>query len=333
MSAFLEFSLRDAAAAEAGASDYFFELANQDKVVYKCRSDGSALEVSQDRDIEESTGGIIWETSFLLADWLIMQQKSSALASGPLAASANPSILEVGSGCGLLGLALAKDMTAGRVVLTETDEALSNLQLNVAANLETHAESFRFRTSSEKDGRRSRVAAARLRWDVASDRSAVTTDHGSKFDLIVGTDVIFNVQLVRPLLDSMLAFCHARTEVYLCVQERCAAAHAELLRVAPDLFSFEDKTDELRGCKGSVGRVATELECYLFKLVVRARRADEEEEDDDEEEEEEEEEEEGEGDSKKQEKKSKKKKTKKKKKERQQKSDGEANDGKKDSKR
>ena len=139
-----------AATSEDGAGGYFFELANRDEVVYRCGDGVTKLHVGQDRDIVGCTGGIVWETAFLLANYLrthpwsgaasssssssSASSSSSSSASSFPSSSSDPSVLEVGAGCGLLGLAMAKDVTTGPVVMTEAPEAMVNLTSNVDRN-------------------------------------------------------------------------------------------------------------------------------------------------------------------------------------------------------
>ena len=75
-----------------------FELANAPAVTYRCRG-GQCITVRQDREAKVHTGGIVWETAFLLALFLEQQQRGSAGVGAR-------HVLEVGAGCGLLGMVL-----------------------------------------------------------------------------------------------------------------------------------------------------------------------------------------------------------------------------------
>ncbi len=56
--------------ASAGdAATTFFEMANSNTIEYRC-SGGSLLSIKQDRNIKNCTGGIVWETAFLLGTFL-----------------------------------------------------------------------------------------------------------------------------------------------------------------------------------------------------------------------------------------------------------------------
>ena len=112
------------------------------------------------------------------------------------------------------------------------------------------------------------LIAATLRWNVATDAPAARAAHAPRgFDVIVGADVVcandsasccgvlavtvtrlierrdedpplgaprtvslgrFAIELVRPMLDAARALGHARSVVFICVQERDADAHAEV---------------------------------------------------------------------------------------------------------
>ena len=59
----------DASLASHDAASMFFEMANTNHVEYKCKS-GSMLKLRQDRAVQNCTGGIIWETAFLLGTFM-----------------------------------------------------------------------------------------------------------------------------------------------------------------------------------------------------------------------------------------------------------------------
>ena len=57
------------AVANGEAANVFFEMANSERVQYKCKN-GAIVDVKQARNIQNSTGGIVWETAFMLATFL-----------------------------------------------------------------------------------------------------------------------------------------------------------------------------------------------------------------------------------------------------------------------
>jgi predicted nicotinamide N-methyase len=171
------------------------------------------------------------------------------------ARSGAPRVLEVGSGCGLLGLVLGH--LGAQVVLSEAAEAMQILTSNVdkkrnRQNLPPHAS----------------VRALKLDWTSETDISALQTlDVPAPFDVIVGTDVIFNITLVEPLLRLLHRASHANTTVWLCMQERCPDAHKTLLELAPKYFQVHDRSADLAEAPGC--KCAAELDCFLLCLTCR----------------------------------------------------------------
>ena len=189
-----------------------FELANAPAVTYRCRG-GQRVTIRQDREAKVHTGGIVWETAFLLGLFL---EHQPAFAPAARALEKKPHrVLEVGAGCGLLGVVLA---AAGcDVVLTEHPIALPNLQHNVASCGAGVAE---------------RARVAQLNWCEAKDVRDVRDAQRARgcpatFDTIVGTDVVFSEQLVAPLLRSVHALAADHTTVWLCLQVRTRPAADE----------------------------------------------------------------------------------------------------------
>jgi len=229
---------------DINAGEVFFELANEKLVGYRTKS-GHLVEVAQTPNIKDSTGGIVWETSFFLSTFI----EESALASLP-----GKSVLEVGAGCGLLGLVLAYN--GCDVVCTEATETLSVLQGNFTDGV----------TSSVKKAGGS-IRAQLLRWEEPSDRVALSTDPDTPidFDVILGTDVFFDKALVAPLLETMVSLAHRDTVVWLCFQERCAAAHDELLKLAPSYFNAVENASERLAATPGCAAAAT-LDCWLLRL-------------------------------------------------------------------
>eukprot|EP01062_Namystynia_karyoxenos_P048011 TRINITY_DN36431_c0_g1_i2.p2 TRINITY_DN36431_c0_g1~~TRINITY_DN36431_c0_g1_i2.p2 ORF type:complete len:280 (+),score=53.07 TRINITY_DN36431_c0_g1_i2:60-842(+) len=105
---------------DLGVAGRLFELANSSAVRFSVG--GQSVTVVQQPSVE-GTGGVIWETSYALAIQLapLLQQAPGALR-----------VLEVGAGCGLCGIALAR--LGADVVVTEQESAMGNLGENVRRN-------------------------------------------------------------------------------------------------------------------------------------------------------------------------------------------------------
>jgi Lysine methyltransferase len=233
--------------------DIFFELANASEILYRVRksSDYSSLKFQQDMSAcEQHTGGIIWETSYLLLEYLVEQKVSNNVELGRT--------LELGAGVGFLGQCLAAEQCCHPIlVLTEAAEVVENLNFNASAN----------RSVVEKNAD-CQVSVQTLDWtrykkDIYSSADCIQPH---SFDTLLGTDVIFATHLVEPLLQTAAYLSHSATIWYLCVQIRCAAAHELFLNKAPDYgFSVENISNKAFASKRCAwGNV---LDCFLFRIT------------------------------------------------------------------
>lgn len=238
-------------------ADKFFELANSPLVCYSIDSTPEKLiKVRQTSNCETHTGGIVWETAYLLANYLLITHKEKTSLGR---------LLEVGSGCGLLGLILAANERCSKVVMTETTEVIDSLRQNVEMNI------------SPLNGscQRESIAVQRLRWDqyendiIYCQKSCHDLDPHS-FDTVIGTDVIFSERLVKPLLKTIRKMVHEKSHIYICVQIRCADAHDLFLKKASKYgFKTQDCTNELEGFPAL--KWGIEMECKLFHITLNSQ--------------------------------------------------------------
>jgi len=236
--------------------------------------------IRQDNACQTHTGGIVWETAYLLACYLITKNSHEG---GTICKNRKPlgKTLEVGSGCGMLGLVVAASGLCKKVVMTETKDVMPNLITNVKYNTSS-SNSLLFCSSNE-------VSARQLRWDAYKDDikecQSGKTDDGScssnnhdldphSFDTIIGTDVIFSTKLIRPLLKTLRKMSNDDTNIYLCVQVRCADSHELLFKKAPKYgFVCVDRTEDLNAYPSC--SFGLELECKLLHLVRTKKKAQE----------------------------------------------------------
>ena len=123
--------------------------------------------VDQDEstESESETGAVVWDSTVFLARKEVVEGRR---------------ILELGAGCGLLGLAWAK--RGARVVLTDRPHRIASLEENVELN--PGLEECRVEP---------------LDWREAN----VDFFRNEKFDIVVGADVIYDVALVDPLIETI----------------------------------------------------------------------------------------------------------------------------------
>ncbi len=235
------------------AASIFFELANTPLVGYRVVQDGNAqtclntekmLVIRQDNDCSIHTGGIVWETSYLLAEFLSARFDFQCNNKNhPLGKT-----LEIGAGCGMLGLILATKGLSSKVILTEAAEVMGILTTNVLENVDSTQIGEKESEELNDDSTHhtgvhgtdckpacpaQRISVRQLRWDnLEHDITAALKgnnlleserDRGSRsefllhsdndlephtFDTIVGTDVVFSPALVRPMLDTLRRMSH-----------------------------------------------------------------------------------------------------------------------------
>ena len=152
------------------------------EIVAEEAQEAAAAARREGRDLGGWTGGSIWESGEILARLL--------LACGELVRGKR--VIELGAGCGLLGLT-AGALGAAESLLTD------NVTFMARANLE---ENFR-------GADRSRIRVARLRWGDAADIASVRPP----FDLIMGSDIIYHRDSQIQLADTIEALSAPGTVV------------------------------------------------------------------------------------------------------------------------
>ena len=200
-----------------------------------------------------TTGGRVWEAAEALAGFLARccrladaeaeaEAEEGPAASGCACAAVGRRlrrrgvrVLELGAGCGWLGLCLARALPeAGLVVLTEqAGPALRHTQRNVAANRDGRVATAEldWGVALAHPGRPVRVAPRRLRWkDGGKERAAeegpgaggssyeFVPDGGevSEFDVVLGSDLVYNEEGMRAL-PRLLATLLAASPACLCL--------------------------------------------------------------------------------------------------------------------
>ena len=218
------------------AASVFFELANAELIGYRVANDSSSANeddamviIKQHSDAKAHTGGIIWETSYLLANFLLSKFGSNIDKNNADGKRNYPlgKTLEIGAGCGMLGLILATTKLASRVVMTEAAEVMDILTENVDQNV-AESQATSNDSGSDDDGSSNAkgiygtihrptcpkecVSVRRLRWDCLEEDVLAVADNSlaqendlnpNSFDTIVGTDVVFSPSLVCPLLETI----------------------------------------------------------------------------------------------------------------------------------
>ncbi|ORY83053.1 putative methyltransferase-domain-containing protein [Protomyces lactucae-debilis] len=163
---------RDASAATEIITETYYTLA--------CHGASILLE----RDPFAGTGGLLWPAGERLAMHLcrVATQDPSRFA--------NKRIIELGTGTGVVGIAMAMTTDLGKeglLVLTDLDPVLPIVKRNIALN----------------GCSPSRVTVERLAWGEALP-SLFKASEGHPVDVVVMADVIYHEDLFQPLLDTLL---------------------------------------------------------------------------------------------------------------------------------
>lgn len=203
------------------------------------------LLVGQDRGLGK--GGHFWDGAYVLAEALVVSPPR-ALTTGK-----GCSVLEMGAGAGLTGIALALEHEASKVTLTDGDDGVLHLL--------------------RRNCHRNRVGArvTKLVWTLDEGQDIVTqseeawkppqgeSDLREKFDVIIAAEAVAPIYDARAFVATLKRHCHATTDVRLVCKDGRWPDHAQYFyEVLGADFDFR------------VDAPVTKLKATYFS-VVRAR--------------------------------------------------------------
>ncbi|CAM0906360.1 unnamed protein product [Alopecurus aequalis] len=137
------------------------------------------------------------------------------------------SILELGSGTGAAGLALAAALPA-HTVLSDLSAALSNLLHNASLN------------KPLLDSRGGSVSVVSLPWgDAAAMEAVVAPAPASRFDLVVASDVVYYETLVDPLIETLRFFVKGEVVFLMAHMRRWKRTDKKFFGKARKVFDIE----------------------------------------------------------------------------------------------
>ncbi|KAK0586956.1 hypothetical protein LWI29_015207 [Acer saccharum] len=136
------------------------------------------------------TGSVMWDSGVVLGKFL-----EHAVDSGMLLLQGKK-ILELGSGCGLVGCIAA--LLGGQIILTDLPDRLKLLKKNVETNL---------RHGNLKGS----AVVKELTWGDDPDQELIQPLP----DYVIGSDVIYSEGAVMDLLDSLVQLCGSQTTIFL----------------------------------------------------------------------------------------------------------------------
>ncbi|KAJ8096837.1 putative methyltransferase-domain-containing protein [Lipomyces tetrasporus] len=172
----------------------------------------------------ESVARHLWDSGILLGSFLTSSQNNRDLFVQQLRAASKPMrILELGSGCGTVGLSLSKVFPQSHVVLTDLDSARDVCERNIALNCTTNK-------SSRANGK---VEFSSFNWDSGNNTAEENAKvYDAEWDLVISCDCTYNADSFDILTDVLLKVVSRRTKLLLVHKERhgSEARVFELLR-------------------------------------------------------------------------------------------------------
>lgn len=182
-----------------------------------------------DKDEEDTTGLGIWCASIVMARWMASTDISSRFV--------GKSLLELGAGCGIPGLAAAMYSEAKTIYLTDLNPVtMNNMKYNIDLNSNHYHQQH---LSGEKLPWVDRVKAMSIDW---GDKSTWPKE---KIDFVLGSDLIYQksiVPLLKNVVDGLL-----KTDgsfLYVCPDEGARDGLLEFI-VAMSREGFKCVTKEL----------------------------------------------------------------------------------------
>ncbi|KAJ3272505.1 Methyltransferase-like protein 21D [Terramyces sp. JEL0728] len=141
----------------------------------------------QEISIEKNTGNVVWDGGYILADYII---KNFNLA--------GKRVVELGSGTGLVGLAVG---SASTVLLTDVPQQIPLLETNIKLN-----------------GKMEHIEAKELLWG--------TETNLGKFDYIIGSEILYLQEQHANLIETCKSLSSRNTIVIMIYKHRGLGEHS-----------------------------------------------------------------------------------------------------------
>ncbi|KAL0488882.1 N-lysine methyltransferase [Acrasis kona] len=167
------------------------------------------IRIQENSKMLYSSGGTVWSSSPVLCKYFEKHRRKMKIGK-------NTKCLELGAGCGLIGIFMAK--IGCRVVITDQEVVLPTLEKNINSNLD----------KSEVD-----IQVRELSWGNEEQITGIIKKETS-FDIIYGSDIVFNVNMVDPLLETINKLSSTRTLIFICYEIRDPDAHKYFLERVPE---------------------------------------------------------------------------------------------------
>ncbi|XP_048188367.1 protein-lysine N-methyltransferase EEF2KMT [Perognathus longimembris pacificus] len=159
-----------------------------------------------------TTGLVTWDAALYLAEWAIKNP----------AAFAHRTVLELGSGAGLTGLAICKSCHPRAYIFSDCHcRVLQQLRENVALN------GFSLQPEPRADTQRPLVTVAQLDWDTATTPELAAIQP----DIIIAADVLYCPEVTR----SLVKVLH---RLSICLKDRVPDVYVAFTMRNPDTYQL-----------------------------------------------------------------------------------------------
>jgi ankyrin repeat protein len=167
----------------------------------------------------------VWAASVILARWVTRDVVPGQ------------SIMELGAGCGLAGVAAHRCCKPSKVMLTDL-EVNDHLQYNIRTSRKKMIKSAK---AKGKDASAiAPIAAMALDW---TEESTYPSDWVGNTDVLIGSDLVYDVDLVHALVDACTKLAKPKTGKFLYVTAATDRAGIdEFLRLMKESFVLESQS-------------------------------------------------------------------------------------------
>jgi hypothetical protein len=206
-----------------GVGDPIITAADDGELLEVDIGTGTVVKLYGSRDEELDTGGDLWGASVGLARWLLQNPESVR----------GKTVLELGSGLGLLGVAAAK-AGASRVVLTDQPAQMKLLNKNIVLN-----------EDEIKSAGCVAVECAPLMWGDDDALRDLLSGLDYTVDVVLAADVGYDWNLHSPLMSSLQSLCFPAT--MLDAEVATAVSQPEIQGATSVLIAEEKRWSDIYG--------------------------------------------------------------------------------------
>ncbi|GAX73805.1 hypothetical protein CEUSTIGMA_g1256.t1 [Chlamydomonas eustigma] len=210
------------------------------------------VKVEEQWELENDAGAVVWDAALVLSHFLIHSQEVSSLqaTSGPTGLKGK-TVLELGSGTGVVGL-VAAALGASAVLLTDLCHLTSYLSSNIKLNsmegcvmsLELEWGNPAHISAVLKQLRKMKGKNQEFEVPVSPLKENLGDAFGQQHfpDIILGSDLVYKLSELDSLFFTLALLCGPGTTIILCQEDRpgteafhdVAAAHGFIERKLPE---------------------------------------------------------------------------------------------------